>query len=223
MKKCKVIMTAFLIIFLAGCSQSRQQDIIVDKAELQTYDYQEVESPEHDIKILECEFSIPEHSQVDAFYVYDNTVYYSVGFSDYLENNTGFHFVEFEEKYSTQIRSFNMESKEDSLLYQYKDDKCINVTDMVCNGTYLIWEDYQIDGWRIQKLSLTEDEEPEVIVDSDAYESGLWTITPVITEDSLYWYDKSDELDNPVTLYRYDFKTKKQIFFKAVCPHHIHI
>ncbi|MDE7432009.1 MAG: hypothetical protein K2N34_08860 [Lachnospiraceae bacterium] len=216
MKKCKVIMIAFLVIFLAGCSQSRQQDIIVDMEELQAYDYQEVESPEHDIKISECEFSIPEHSQVDAFYVYDNTVYYSVGFSDYLQNNTGSHFVEFKEKYNTQIRSFNMKSKEDSLLYQYKEDNCINIADIACNGTYLIWEDYQIDGWRIQKLSLTEDESPEIIVDNGAHEFGtLWTITPVITEDSLYWYDKSDELDNPVTLYRYDFKTKKTDIFQS--------
>lgn len=216
MKKCKVIMTALLIIFLTGCSQSRQQDIKLDKEELQTYDYQEVESSEQDIKISECEFSIPEHSQVDAFCVYNNIVYYVVGFSDYLENNTGSHFVEFEEKYNTQIRSFNMNSKEDCLLYQYKEDNCINVTDIVCNGNYLIWEDYQSDEWKIQKLSLAEDEVPEIIIDNSTYESGtLWTITPVITEDSLYWYDQSDEPDNPVTLYRYDFETKKTDTFQS--------
>lgn len=211
MKKSKVVTTVFLILFLAGCSRNLPQDIIVDKEELQTYVYQEEESLGKNIKISECEFPIPEHGQVDTFYVYNNVVYYSVGFSDYLENNTGYHFVQFEEKYNTQIRSFDMESKEDSLLYQYKEDMCIAVTDMQCNGTYLVWEDYKANEWNLQKFSLLSAEEPETIVSRNTvYESGtLSTITPTITEDSLYWYDQKDESDSPIALYQYEFETRK--------------
>lgn len=215
MKKYNIIISMFLFIFFSGCSQNQEVDIIVDKASLQTYDYEELEALEKSIEIAECEIPIPQNGQVDAFCIYHNIVYYSVGFSDYLANNTGSQFIAFEDKYNTQIRSFNMQSKKDCLLYQYKEDHCMNVTDIACNGTCLIWEDYQLDKWRIQKLLLEEMKEPEIILDHDSYESGLlWTITPTITKDGLYWYDQSDDSSNPITLFRYDFNTQKTEVFQ---------
>lgn len=213
-KKC-IIITTFLMLLLTGCSQNKKEDISVEKASLQTYDYQKVDSLGKDVKITEGRIAFPEHGQTGSFCVYGDTIYYVVGFSDYLANNTGEDLVEFEEKYNTQIRAFNMETKEDSLLYQYKEDKCIEVTDLVCNGTYLIWEDYKPD-WRIQKLLLAEGGEPEVIFDKSVYESGtLWSVTPTITHDNLYWYDQNDSTQNPVTLFQYDFKTAKTEVFQS--------
>lgn len=203
----------FMFIFTTGCSQNKTKVIDLTGGEqVETFDYQESEAISKKLEVEKFIISTPDDSGVGTFCVYDEMVYYAVGFYSHLENPTGMSPIEFEDKYNTQIRSYNIESKEDTLLYKYEEEECVNVTDLQCNGTELVWEEYPKNSvWNIRKLSLdgdTVDEIPEIISCYGA-EEKMWSVILTITKDSLYWYNQILETDNPISLYKYDFKTKK--------------
>ena len=51
----------------------------------------------------------------------------------------------FEEKYNTQIRVYDTKTDSDELVYQYHEDGCVDISDIIFDGTYLIWEEVKDD------------------------------------------------------------------------------
>ena len=51
----------------------------------------------------------------------------------------------FEEKYNTQIRVYDTKTDSDKLVYQYHEDGCVDISDIIFDGTYLIWEEVKDD------------------------------------------------------------------------------
>lgn len=95
------------------------------------------------------------------------------------------------------------------MLYQYNETFCVEITDMYCNGEFLIWEDYGVESdWSVKCLPLTLEEsgEPETIINAQSIPGDFWSITPVLTEDKVYWYHQGDD---EAILYQYDLKRKK--------------
>lgn len=53
--------------------------------------------------------------------------------------------LSFEEKYNTQIRVYDIKTDSDELVYQYHEDGCVDISDIIFDGTYLIWEEVKDD------------------------------------------------------------------------------
>ena len=81
-----------------------------------------------------------------SFCVYGSRVYYEVNYYDMLIDQTGqIGNIPFEEKYNTQIRVYDTKTDSDELVYQYHEDGCLDISDIIFDGTYLIWEEVKDD------------------------------------------------------------------------------
>lgn len=212
MKKKISIAILILTFILTSCSKSEVETInISDSGQVKTYDYQESDFIAEKVKIDDFEINTQSDGNIRTFCIYDDTMYYTLDFLNYFENSTGLKSdIVFEEKYNTQIRSYNLESGNDILLYQYEEEECIEVTDMQCNGKELVWEDYTKENtWNIKKMTINSDTLPEDIFSYDAEKGKMDSITLSITADSLFWFDQIDNGDKPIILNKYDFKSKK--------------
>lgn len=214
MKKYSIIMFAFISLLVTACSNDTAERKIdlTDEQAVKVIGYKKADSVINDVKMETFDIDIPYGGQANSFCIYDSTIFYAVDFSNYFDNPTGEkEAVNFEKKYNTQIRAYDLNSKEDILLYQYEEENCVQVTDMQCNGKELVWEDYTIENvWNIKKMSLAEKSVPEDIVFYEAEKGKMTTATLTITSDGLFWYDQvSDKNDNPINLNKYDFVTKE--------------
>ena len=91
--------------------------------------------------------------------------------------------IAFEEKYNTQIRVFHIGTKEDEILYQYKENECVSVSDIQSNGTEVIWEEYKNGTWNVRLVLKDEAvEEPLVAVSQQNNAELMENITLTVTE-----------------------------------------
>lgn len=205
--------TALLLFLLTGCSFKKTEEIdLLDETKIKTYEYEDSNTINSNFIIDTFDIDIPIESRVGSFCIIDDTIYYSLDFTQIFENPTGEEAEPvFEDKHNTQIRSYDKKNNNDELVYQYKEDKCIEVTDIQSNGKYLVWEDYLNSSmYNVNCLNLINNEK-EKILSREKGKENLSTITLKITDDDLYWYELSEGKTsdyNNFVLYSYDFKTK---------------
>lgn len=177
---------AMMSLALFSCSNQQEKNISINKSELSVLsDFQEVKSQKEKLIVEEINIPIPENCNVNSFCVYKDKVYYSIEFGDYLtgQMEIGGKEIAFEEKYNTQIRVFHIGTKEDEILYQYKENECVSVSDIQSNGTEVIWEEYKNGTWNI-RLVLEDEvvEEPLVAVSQQNNAELMENITLTVTE-----------------------------------------
>lgn len=217
MKRYLFAMTTILcgIIFCTSCSKDNSKNIDLREVKPeQLSSFEESNFINEELKIEEFNIALPEHGQVNSFCVHDKKVYYAVEFTDYLLSTAqvGGESIPFEEKYNTQIRVFDSERNEDNVIYQYVEKKCVQITDLQCNGKVLVWEDYQEGIWQVQMISLDNqaDKDPMTIYACTEDTGKLDSVTLTLSEKELYWYNQNEDLNNPIILYKYNFDDKVQ-------------
>lgn len=219
MKKHNSLFFVFIFLLLiTACSKGKVEEVdLTDIKQVTIFDYRKSESIKNNLKMEMFKIKIPNGGQINSFCIYNNTVFYVVDFYNYFENPTGEKpHIDFEKKYNTQIRSFELENNEDLLLYQYDEEKCVQVTDMQCNGKELVWEDYiDVNSWNIKKMSLSENGVAENIFSYEPEKGIMTAITLTITDDGLFWYNQVGDGVYSIELCRYDFETKKVSIEKA--------
>ncbi|MBQ7942972.1 MAG: hypothetical protein IJ326_02795 [Lachnospiraceae bacterium] len=192
MKKWIYSILIFLcLIVVAFQWKEKSKEVVLEKEEFCKYSYTYNPDIWSNLRVNVIEFETPINSSCGNFCVYQDKVYYLVDFSDYMTNKTETDAKEFAPEYNTQVRVYDSESGEDKILYQYHEERCINVTDIRCNGRYVIWEEYVENTWNIRCLELEILNNPKVIVSSEEGSGGFWSITPNLIEDNLYWYDQN--------------------------------
>lgn len=211
----KIFTIAMMSLALFSCSNQQEKNISINKSELSVLsDFQEVKSQKEKLIVEEINIPIPENCNVNSFCVYKDKVYYSIEFGDYLtgQMEIGGKEIAFEEKYNTQIRVFHIGTKEDEILYQYKENECVSVSDIQSNGTEVIWEEYKNGAWNI-RLVLEDEvvEEPLVVVSQQNDGEQMENITLTIVEDGFYWYDQNENEENPISLHKYDFNKQEHV------------
>ena len=182
----KMSTVVMMSLVLCSCSNQQEKNISINENELSVLsDFQESKSQKEKLIIEEISIPIPENGNVNSFCVYKDRVYYSIEFGDYLigQMEIGGEEIAFEEKYNTQIRVFHIGTKEDKILYQYKENECVSVSDIQSNGTEVIWEEYKNGTWNI-RLVLEDEvvEEPLVAVSQQNNAELMENITLTVTE-----------------------------------------
>ncbi len=172
MKKYSLLIMVCIIIFLSACSKSEKEKIYaVDIKNAETFEYQKSEKLAEKIKMNHYVIELPKGGCAGPFCIYGTTLYYSIDYIDYLSDQTGEEKVPlFEEKYNTQIRSFDLESQEGQLIYQYKKERCIQISYMFCTGKKLVWSDNDLETIN-EKWSINEIELDSGLVSENVYYS----------------------------------------------------
>lgn len=207
------LFSLLLILFcLVGCGNKNGESVNTETKE------STVEMSTSDMNLVESSYQMDEflikHEKdvnVETFAFSGGKVYYSVNYSFYYENNEGdAEEKQFDKTHNTQIRVYDTVKKIDEVLYQYEEAFCVHISDMQCNGKYLIWEDYGIDDtiWRVNSLNLERNEEPKICFTNDTVQGQLDTITLSITSDSIYWYDLNKSEDGSI-LYKYNLNSEE--------------
>ena len=206
----KIYLIFIITILVSACSRNRTEVIELGNAQ-QVITADDYKSELETIKMSEIELSLHMNGNIGPIYIYNDIVYYSVDFIDYLTDHTGKGpVIEFEDKYNTEIRMYNVKTGENELLYKYNEARPISVSDIQCNGKALVWEDYPLgEMWRVKLFDLESRDEPVDILSYNIDNGEMFTIVLTITDDSLFWYDMLGGHDYPINLYRYDLATKK--------------
>lgn len=207
MKKSFIMLASVLLLCLTGCAQEASSVIISDE-DIVENEYCQTEGLWDNFEVAESVLDVPDFCR-GYFCVYDDKVYYEVNFFDYLTDQTGLVGNKpFEPQYNTEIRVCDMKSGEDRLLYKYMEESCVDITDITCNGEYLVWEDTD-KGWNMKCMRLGSEEEPELLFTSEQNEGDFWSVVPKLVEDKLYWYNQKGSSNNSITLYEYSFDTEE--------------
>lgn len=195
-------------------SGKKATEIDITNEEVQMFEYQNSEWNRKTPALQDVVIHRPENSEVYPFCIYGNVVYYAITYSDFLTDPTGEHPIAFKPQYNTQIRCLDITSGKDQLLYCYQEDRCVSIENIKCNGTQLIWEEYLPDrAWCIKLLLLNDKAaKPEEVA---AYNgTGMFSIALTISRDGFYWYNETDESNHPISLFYYEFATKKTTVMK---------
>ncbi len=76
--------------------------------------------------------------------------------------------LSFEEKYNTQIRVYDTKTDSDELVYQYHEDGCVDISNIIFDGTYLIWEEVKDDRTVYMLDSATQTQPKKLDLESQA-------------------------------------------------------
>ena len=200
------VVSVCVSLLLSGCASKGEWYKEVE--DVTTAEYSEMDMPDQ-ISVERYKIPLPDHANECGADTCDGIIYYLVDYSDYLMDQTGVHDIPFEEKYNTQVWAYDTRTGANRLLYRYQEDRCVRVGMICCNREHLMWEQYGQDGWKLVDLPLGEpSSEPRVIAERDSDRGELWDISPVLTENAVYWYDRQDG-DHPISLYRYGFEDGK--------------
>lgn len=168
----------------------------------ETVQYEKKEGKCTELEIMKASIPLADNVSVGPFCCKKNMIYYTVFYlTDYFIGH------ETMDAERTEIRCYDMDKKEDSIVFQY--DSYVEITDMQCNGEVLIWEDYGVgDVWEIQQLSLADGERRTLLKYEDSSQN-LFSVTLTLDDDKLYWYDAN--MDNPqsMDLKYYDLSRKE--------------
>lgn len=210
-KYVNIIVIVSLALFFTACSNKKVEVDLRESDQMKVYEYKETDNIAERIDIKEFVIDVPEDGYVNTYFIYDDILYYSLNFSSFYENQIGENNIpDFKKEHNTQIRSYHLENKSDRLVYQYDEEKCIEITDLQSNGSVLVWEEYNNEEvWSVKKLDINSKNIPETIISYDQNNGIMNTITPRITADSLYWYEQNNDETHPITLLKYNFETNK--------------
>lgn len=201
------------ILILSGCSGKESKKLWkLEECEATEIFYQGEKLPCADVRECVLPFG---REVVGSYCLYDFKVYYEVNYGNTLIDQTGMApNIEFSEEYNTQIRCYDMENQTDMLIYQYNSAKCEDVIDIECNGTYLIWEKIDNNGWELNSIRLHENDNnvPEVITRLSEGEMQIVLFT--LRDDEVFWYDYEDKKMN---LYSYNLNTKEKNMLYEDC------
>jgi len=213
-KHLKIMILVLIGVFFTGCSSNNISVDLTGTNQEQTFQYKESDSLSDKFEFENFVIEIPTDGSINTYCVYDDMLYYSLDYSIKYDNSTGENSdINFDRNDNTQIRCYNLKDNTDVLLYQYDEITCIQITDMQCNGSDLVWEDYPIhntDIWNIKKLDLNDKKNPEDIFSFDMNKGEMNSVTLTITKDNLYWYEQTKDTENAIYLCKYNFK--KEIF-----------
>lgn len=140
------------------------------------------EKVKHDL----IKIPITANSEISSFCIYNNTMYYSIDYLPYFDDPTGEKGnLSFEDKYNTVIRAYNIADKSDKLIYSYDLDYAIAITNIQCNGDYIVWEDYPRTETNlfctVKKMKLNEDSLAETIFSYGDMEGEISNVTLTLT------------------------------------------
>lgn len=208
------------VLLLTACAVKDTETIrFIDNKNVEISDYEETESVKNEIVIDSFEIDLPENSSVSTFCVYMDTLYYSVHYIDFFEDPIGNRpEIKFENQYNTQIRAYSLKHKKDELLFQYEEDRCIQVTDLQCNGKELVWEDDMDNNqWNIKKLSLNNkfDTKEVRIGQADLSLASAYEHVNIVHDVSVTF--KALE-DGKTMIHLMNLRNKKSETFQVNCP-----
>lgn len=204
MKK-STILLPFLLLVLTACGADPkpvETVRVVEEEEIRKGMYQEVEYLERMPEVTQIVPFRPENAISGCFCANGDTVFYLAYFGDYLLDQETGNNKEFEPQYNTQIWAYDKESGSCAPVYQYDEDWCVEISGMVCNESTLIWVDYD-EGWRLQAMSVDGSASAEIIASKADMDSELWTVTPVIDGNRVFWHDRK-EGEEGFSAYEYD-------------------
>lgn len=210
--KYSIILWEVLVLWgVSGCGESGNMASNSDFKELS---FQQVETPPEGFKLRECTV-LEDEINIGAFCFYGEDLVYEVNYHDSLTDQTGLKGdVPFEDKYNTQLRRLNMTTGEDELLYKYDAEGCVDITDVVFNEHYLVWETME-DTWKLHLLRLGQDSAVETIVDGTQNAGDLDKVILTLKEDELFWYNKNGLEDNCISLCSYNIPNKELHSYKS--------
>ncbi len=205
MKKSAILLSCLLLILTACGADPKPVETIrvVEEEEIRKGMYQEVEYLERMPQVTQIAPFMPENAISGCFCANGDTVFYLAYFGDYLLDQETGNNKEFEPQYNTQIWAYDKESGSCALIYQYDEDWCVEISDMVCDESTLVWEDYGDEGWRLQAMPLDGSASPEIIISKADMNSDIWTVTPAVCGNRVYWYD-SKAGEEGFSAYEYD-------------------
>ncbi len=189
-----------LMLILSGCSDKANEKLwTLEDCEAVEIPCLEGEAPY--AEVWECVLPYG-RTVVGSYCLHDFKVYYEVNYWNTLIDQTGMTpNKEFSEEYNTQIRCYDMVNQTDELVYQYDSTKCEDVIDIECNGTYLIWENYDNDGWELYSISLQDNSSSKPDVVTELSEGEMYFVCFALRDDCAFWYDYKDK---KIKLYSYN-------------------
>ncbi len=197
--------------FVLVCGCGKTQDTSVDMQKATAAEYQEADNLADEFEIQSVNLPIKEEN-LGFYCVSDGKIFYVVDYSDSLQDQTGTgENVEFENKYNTQIHMYDMNQKEDQLVYQYDLDYCMSIYDLRARGDRIVWiEQPKSGGWIMKTMDTGDEIQPQSITDSTEMSSDENdAVVPTMSEDKAYWYQCKKEKKHSYSLYSYDFLTQK--------------
>lgn len=180
-KKWSIGIALSVIWLLAGCGGDSQ-----DSSVIETQEYQ---------------LPIPEHAEMNAFYYKDDMIYYVVGYASYYEQQImeAGKEIAFADTLNTEIRSYDVRTGKDALIYRYDASRPIEISDILCGDGQVYWEEIGRDGYLLWSMPLESGEDfdtPKLLLDASgteqAADSGL-LISPRFYKGSLYWYEPQED------------------------------
>lgn len=227
MKK-RLAIIAMLVFCLTACSNegktdadtgsNTQEDSMQGEKQITQLSVAKMQKKDADMQMQE--FTIPHEkgTSIGTFAVADGKVYYALSYASYYEDPEGVKAdadQKFDPKHNTQIRVFDTAALQDTLIYQYDEGRCVDVSDMMCNGKFLLWEDYGIDSelWGVNAWNLSDASKPERIISASEVDAQFTTITLSVTDEGVYWYDLNESND-ACRVYYYDFAKKQSVVYK---------
>lgn len=218
LKKVAMFYAVTCLLMIQACGAAEEEIIGLCGREPQQMQIDITSELSDNVDMNEVCINIPKGAGISTFCVYEDNLYYSLDYIDYLEyemNVLGE--ARFRESYNTQIRVHNISTGMDTLLYSYDEDFCVQTTDMQSNGKILVWEHYGIesDSWSIMMIDMNCEENVGELSIDNAEKGRMSTVTLTIDEENLFWYDmienEAETETNSVVLKRYDFD-KKEIY-----------
>lgn len=194
-RKCIYSSFIVLILIFSGCSDKANEKLwTLEDCEVVEIPCLEGEAPY--AEVWECVLPYG-RSVVGSYCLYDFKVYYEVNYWNTMIDQTGMTpNKEFSEEYNTQIRCYDIVNQTDELVYRYDSTKCEDVIDIECNGTYLIWENYDNDGWELNSIRLQDNSGNEPNVAAGLSEGELYFVCFALQDNSVFWYDYEDKKMN---------------------------
>ncbi len=184
-----------LILILSGCS-GKVKEKLWTSDDCEAIDVSCLEGETPYAEVGECVLPFG-RDVVGSYCLYDFKVYYEVNYWNTLIDQTGMTpNKEFSEEHNTQIRCYDMVNQTDKLVYRYDSTKCEDVIDIECNGTYLIWENYDNDGWELNSIRLQDNSSSEPNVAADLSEGELYFVCFALQDNCAFWYDYEDKKMN---------------------------
>lgn len=209
MKKNVYFLMGILLVVLCGCGKT--QDTSVDMQKATVAEYHEADHLADEFEIRSVKLPVKEEN-LGFYCVSDGKIFYVVDYSDSLQDQTGTgENVEFENKYNTQIHMYDMNQKEDQLVYQYDLDYCMPIYDLRARGNRIVWiEQPKNGGWIMKTMDTGDEIQPQSITDSMEMSSDENdAVVPTLGGNKVYWYQCEKEKKHPYSLYSYDFLTQK--------------
>lgn len=225
----QLLLVFSFMLLLTGCSNQTGNVKLSNTKQLEVLSYQESDLLSKNLQIENFNLDNNTDGTIGTFCIYDDTIFYNVDYINYYDNPTGEKAKRaFKKEHNTQIYSYDIKNKKHTLIYQYDAKRCIQITDMQCNGSQLVWEDDSNEaGWNIKKIDLVNSMTPKNIISADKKNGNTDAPTVTITKDCLYWYEQTNEVDKFFNLCSYDFKTEtKHIEKKGLTlssPYKVHI